>query len=85
MPKSLRAGGWMHLLDSCVLVVDSLAWDSLAGVSKFERASHPDPAWSPILQPQADGHVHSMSPWLACLLALSVGVGIGFLLTHRKG
>lgn len=77
MPKSLRDGGWMHLLNSCALVVDSLAWASLAGSSKFERASHPDPAWSPTLQPQADGQVHLMSPWLACLLALIVGLGIG--------
>ena len=80
VPKSLRDGGWMHLLDSCALVVDSLAWDSLAGSSKFERASHLDPAWSPPLHgPRADGQTRRTSLWLACLFALTVGVGIGFL------
>ena len=85
VPKSLRDGGWMHLLDSCALVVDSLAWDSLAGSSKFERASHLDPAWSPLLRPRADEQTRRTSLWLACLFALTLGVGIGFLLTRRQG
>ena len=84
VPKSLRDGGWMHLLDSCALVVDSLAWDSLAGSSKFERASHLDPAWSPLLRPGVDEQTRRTSLWLACLFALTWGWGSAFS-TRRQG
>ena len=83
--KSLQRGGWMHLLDSCAFVVDSLSWDTLGGSNEFARASHLDHAWRPILQDQTDEQARNNYPWLVSLLILLAGGRIGYLLVGRKG